>query len=208
MPRQRDRNPLYAAADPPASGRCPTARGPSGAPAGRSLRLYQKHASRGAISIFDFQWRADKLVVAGLDASQIERLDDHDASAQQSVMDGISRFLRPLRFYGEVVDTDELYVVIDAPCGGARVERRKVPCERRPWIAPARAIARLEEHPLGARGNSRSVEPLAGDVLGSFVRDDPARSNERFEWQLVDGVPALDEVKWRVDVGPGVISER
>src|SRR2546430_17739427 len=27
--RQPDRNPLYAAADPPASGRCPTARGPS-----------------------------------------------------------------------------------------------------------------------------------------------------------------------------------
>jgi len=27
-PRQPDRNPLYAAADPPASGRCPGGRGP------------------------------------------------------------------------------------------------------------------------------------------------------------------------------------
>jgi hypothetical protein len=31
--RRGDRNPLYAAADPPAFGRCPTARGPSVAPA-------------------------------------------------------------------------------------------------------------------------------------------------------------------------------
>src|SRR5439155_26692747 len=32
-----DRNPLYAAADPPASGRCPTARGPSVRPSRDSL---------------------------------------------------------------------------------------------------------------------------------------------------------------------------
>src|SRR5436309_9690391 len=37
------RNPLYAAADPPASGRCPTARGPSELPArySRSSELFQ-----------------------------------------------------------------------------------------------------------------------------------------------------------------------
>src|SRR5437588_9706674 len=37
------RNPLYAAADPPASGRCPTARGPSELPArdSRSSELLQ-----------------------------------------------------------------------------------------------------------------------------------------------------------------------
>src|SRR5437870_11716800 len=37
------RNPLYAAADPPASGRCPTARGPSELPARdlRSSKLFQ-----------------------------------------------------------------------------------------------------------------------------------------------------------------------
>src|SRR5437867_5553345 len=37
------RNPLYAAADPPASGRCPTARGPSELPArySRSSKLLQ-----------------------------------------------------------------------------------------------------------------------------------------------------------------------
>src|ERR1700716_2096009 len=34
--RRRDRNPLYAAADPPASGRCPTARGPSVTPSARA----------------------------------------------------------------------------------------------------------------------------------------------------------------------------
>ena len=45
----RRRNPLYAAADPPASGRCPTARGPSVRPRrlGRSPRSAQcvQHSS-------------------------------------------------------------------------------------------------------------------------------------------------------------------
>src|SRR2546422_9980354 len=40
-----------------------------------------------------------------------------------------------------------------------------------------------------------------------FERDDPARSDERIERQLIDRVPALDEVQRRIDVCPGVITE-
>src|SRR2546428_8892725 len=40
-----------------------------------------------------------------------------------------------------------------------------------------------------------------------FERDDPARSDERIERQLIDRVPALDEVERRIDVCPGVITE-
>jgi len=57
-----------------------------------------------------------------VDSPQIERLDDHNSGAKQRVVHWISRFLRTLRFDGEVVDPDELHSVIDAPPRGARVD--------------------------------------------------------------------------------------
>ena len=42
----------------------------------------------------------------------------------------------------------------------------------------------------------------------SVESDDSTWSDERVKRQLVDGVPALDEVERRIDVCPGVISER
>jgi len=63
-------------------------------------------------------------------------------------VDWISRFLRTLRFYGEVVNSNERYVMIDAPLGGARVERQR---DRRTRVRGGRAersreALRLPEH--------------------------------------------------------------
>src|SRR5438093_3132643 len=97
---RRDRNPLYAAADPPAFGRCPTGASHSGAPAPgvprsrrrRLLTLDQEHSSGGAVPVQDLQRSTDQLVGSGLDSPKIERLDDDDASAKQRHVNRISRF--------------------------------------------------------------------------------------------------------------------
>src|SRR6266849_2538075 len=58
--RQPDRNPLYAAADPPASGRCPTARGPSvglAAPLEKVFPLFPLEAVDDRFDVFGALFR-------------------------------------------------------------------------------------------------------------------------------------------------------
>ena len=163
---RRDRNPLYAAADPPAFGRCPTGASHSGAPAPgvprsrrrRSLALDQEHSSGSAVPVQDFQWSANQLVSARFDSTQVERLDDDDASAKQRHVNRISRFLRSLRFDGEVVDPDEFDPVRDTPACRARVQGGEVPRERRAGIRPASAVPCLEQEPLCSVRDLRPIE--------------------------------------------------
>src|SRR5438093_5611963 len=192
-----------------------TPRPPAGAPPrggprsgrGHLSALDQEDSSRGAVTIQDFQRSTDQFVGARFDGPEIERFDDHDVRGEQRLVDRISRFLRPLRFDGEIVDPDELYAVIDAPLRGTRVERGEVAREWGIRVAPSIAVARLEEDPLGPFRDSGTVEPRSGDVTGAFVLDDATRSDQRIEWEFVDGVSALDEMKGRIDVGTDVIAE-
>src|SRR5438552_16999702 len=90
IPRRRDRNPLYAAADPPASGRCPTARGPSVASARplQLLALDQEHSCWRSVAVKDLYGSTDQLVRARFESLQIERLVDDEPSAKDDQLSG------------------------------------------------------------------------------------------------------------------------
>src|SRR5207253_10420716 len=136
---------------------------PRGGPRSRRRRLLtldQEHSSGGAVPVQDLQRSTDQLVGSGLDSPQIERLDDDDASAKQRVVYWISRFLRPLRFYGEVVDSDDLHAVIDAPLRRARVQGGEVARERCAGIRPACAVPCLKQEPLCSVRDLRPIEPV------------------------------------------------
>src|SRR5947207_14336418 len=88
---RRDRNPLYAAADPPAFGRCPTGSSHSGAPAPgvprsrrrRLLTLGKEHSRGTAAPAQAFQWSSNQFLSARFDSKQVKCLDDGDVSSKQ-----------------------------------------------------------------------------------------------------------------------------
>src|SRR5712692_1631085 len=172
------------------------------------LPLDQEHPGRCSIAARDLERCAQQVVGAGTHVAEVETFDDHDAGTEERVVRGIAGLFRALRLDREVVDADEAHAAIDAPPRGRRVHRDDVAGEVMGRVAPQLAVARLDEEPRRVSGYPRALEPFAGDVLRAAVAQYDARPDERVDRQLLDGVPALDEVDRRIDVCAGVVAER
>src|SRR2546430_2340463 len=188
------------------SGRCETAIA-SIVPVVR-LSLDEEHPRGRAVAAGDLDRRAHELVDARRDASQIEPLDDHDPRAEQRVVDGVARLLRPLRLDREVIDADQLHATRDAPACRGGIDGDEVACELGRRIAPELAVARLEEDALYAVRHTRAFEPRVVDVRGAVVIDHEAVTDERVERQPLHGPAAVDEVQRWAGVGARVVAER
>src|SRR5712692_3221353 len=173
----------------------------------RTSALDEEDSCGSTVTAFELDRAASEVVLAGPHLAQVETLDDHDLRAEERLVRGIPLFFRPLRLDREVVDTDELHASVDAPACRGAVERHEIPVERLYRLAPALAVARLEEEPLGRRGHARALEPGRADVAWAVEAEDAARAHERVDRKLIDGGRALDEVHRRIDVRPGVIAE-
>src|SRR5687767_5216616 len=116
----------------------------------RPASALDEEDSRGStITAFELDRAACEVVLARRHVLQVEALDDHDLRSQQRLVCGIALLLGALRFDREVVDTDQLHAAVDAPAGGGAIESHEVAVERLHRLAPALAVARLEEDPLG-----------------------------------------------------------
>src|SRR3989475_4522529 len=164
--------------------------------------------SRGStITAFELDRSAGEVVVAGPHVLEVETLDDHDLRAEERLVRGITFLLRSLRLDREVVDTDELQAPVDAPARRGTVERDEIPIERLHGLAPALAVARLEQDPLDARGHAGALEPGGADMARAVEGDDATGSHERVDRKVIDRARALDEMHRRIDVRPGVVAE-
>src|SRR5688572_15783518 len=159
--------------------------------------LDEEDSCGSTITAFELDRAACEVVLARRHVFQVEALDDHDLRSQQRLVSGIALLFGALRLDREVVDTDQLHAVIDAPARGGAIERHEVAVERLHRFAPALAVARLEEDPLGIRRHAAAFEPRGADVAGAVELDDPARPHQRVDGKLVDGRRALDEMaRW------------
>src|SRR5687768_14950471 len=159
--------------------------------------LDEEDSCGSTITAFELDRAACEVVLARRHVLQVEALDDHDLGAQQRLVCGIALLLGALRLDREVVDTHEHHAAIDAPAGGGAIQRYEVAVERLHRLAPARAVARLEEDPLAIGGHAAAFEPRRTDVAGAVELDDPAWPHERVDRELVDGRRALVEMdRW------------
>src|SRR5438105_868479 len=164
--------------------------------------------SRGStVTAFEFDRAAGEVVFAGPHVPQVETLDDHDLRAEERLVRRITLLFRSLRLDREVVDADELHAAVDAPARRGAIERNEIPVEGLDGLAPALAVARLEQDPLDARGHAGPIEPRGADVARAVEDDDATGSHERVDRKVIDRARALDEMHRRIDVRSGVIAE-
>src|SRR2546426_4384959 len=123
---------------------------PTSAP--RTSALDEEDSRGSTVTAFELDRTAGEVVLAGPHVLQVETLDDHDLRAEERLVRGIPFLFRSLRLDREVVDTDELHAAVDAPARRGAVEGDEIPVERLYRLAPALAVARLEQDPLYARG--------------------------------------------------------
>src|SRR5439155_24035002 len=125
--------------------------------------------------------------------------DDHDLRAEERLVRGIALLFRPLRPDREVVDADELHAAVDAPARRRAIERDEIPIEGLHGLAPALAVARLEQDPLDARGHAGALEPRGADVARAVEADDATGSHERVDRKGIDPARPLDEIHRWID---------
>src|SRR5882762_10570255 len=169
--------------------------------------LDEKDPRGSPISVQELDRGADELVLTGFHIPQIETLDDHHVRSEECLVDGIALLLGALRLDREVVDSDEPDSVRDAPSRGTRVDRCEVACEWCVRIAPAGAIAGLEQDPLGPGRELRAIKPFPRDMSRFVEGNDDAGTDEGVDRQLIRRVPALQEVERGIDVCSSVIAD-
>lgn len=162
--------------------------------------LAQHHAARCAVCAFEFEGKADQLVVAGFDVGEVEAFDHPDAGTEHDLMGFDAVFVEAAD--AEVVHADGHDALIDEILRRVGAEGDEVFVELVHGPA-SRRIARLEEHPLAA-GEPELFEVIRGDLILAVELEDAAAADHRLKRHLLHRHAIGDEVAWRVHVRAGV----